>query len=157
MTHRLHDLLQIAIKMEREGAEFYRRLEAQATREDSKAIFRKLAEDEIHHERFFTSLMQGSEHENVEIDEPELDNILKAIENEEVLPDAPGEKIESIHPLQAIKLGVKTEKNTVEFYKFLLKKLDTSEGRRLLEELIEEEKRHSRELTELHKDRTFSF
>lgn len=47
----LHEMFNIALKMEKEGMDFYRKVEAEATDESIRNLFNKLANEEVEHFR----------------------------------------------------------------------------------------------------------
>jgi len=157
MSREFHEMLDLAVNLEKEGAEFYEKLSLLAKNKTTRDIFRSFASDELKHIKTFTELKE-SEQSGKEVPyDSSLKELVDEISHEEVLPLVNEGDIENIHPLTAIKLGIKTEKNTVKFYKHILKRIKTEEGKRTLEELIKEEKRHAANLTEMHKNKTFDF
>jgi len=157
MSHEFQNLLDLAVNLEKEGAEFYEKLSHLAKNKTTRDIFKSFASDELNHVKTFTELKKSEKTgKDVPYDD-ELTDLIDGISHEEVLPLVHEGDIENIHPLTAIKLGIKTEKNTVKFYKHILKRMKTEEGKKALEELIKEEKRHAANLTEMHKNKSFDF
>lgn len=152
-----HDLLDLAINLEREGAEFYDSLSQKAKNKSTKEIFKNFASDELKHAQTFLELKESDPAgENVLVDDS-LSELIGQIKQEDVLPQVPENDAKNIHPLTAIKLGIKSEKNAVKLYKQILKRVKSDEGRKVIEALINEEKNHAAELTEMHKNKTFDF
>jgi rubrerythrin len=155
MKYIIGELIDIAIKMEREGIAFYKRLSKLVNSEETREIFLGFAAEEEKHADLFQK-MKKVESNKTAIEDSELISILNEINLQEVLPEPKEKSVEKIHPLNAIKIGMKAEKSTVKFYKKLSGKLKDNENRDILSGLIKEEKRHYEELKEMHITRTFS-
>ena len=158
MDYGVNDLIDLAVSLEREGAEFYEWLSQMAKNKSTKMIFKNFADDERRHEEIFLKL----KHSDIAVSEiSAVDNMIRELveqlSHEDVFIPVAEENVENIHPLTAIKLGIKTEKNTVKLYKQILKRIRTSTWKKTLEELIKEEKQHTADLTELHKNKAFDF
>ncbi len=158
MKYNTVELLEIAISLEKEGAEFYNTIANSVSSTESKNLFMEFAGDEKKHEAIFLELKKTTDiFVDSDEDDTEMPGLIEQITRRNILPGIPVGKIEDFHPLTAIKLAVQTEKNTIEFYKKLLKRIKSNESRTLIKTLIEEEKHHLNKLTELHKNKTFSF
>ena len=154
----LKDVIDLAVKMEHDGAQFYDRLAHLSQNKKAKEILRSFAEDERSHEETFKKI-KSSESELIinSILDDDVTTLVNEISQEDILPSISEEDIKTIHPLSAIKIGIKTEKNTLKLYKHILKKLKSEQSKRTVAALIDEEKRHHNELTEMHKNKTFDF
>lgn len=53
------DIVEVAIRIEENGADFYRHAERIAGNEETKALFRQLADEEVHHQKIFTDILAG--------------------------------------------------------------------------------------------------
>ncbi|MFC1557470.1 ferritin family protein [candidate division KSB1 bacterium] len=157
MAFLLSSIIDVAVKLEQEGAEYYTELARIAKNTKTQLIFMQFADEERKHEDFFINLKRNDRFIDYEIEDEEIEKILEETEPEDILPDSPEDIVKKLHPLNAIKLGIKSEKRTVKFYKLLSKKLKDPEIRKILATLIEEEQRHVNDLTDLHKDKTFEF
>jgi len=157
MSNEFQDLLDMAVNLEKEGAEFYEKLSHLAKNKVTREIFKNFASDELKHVKTFTELKKSEQMVKDVPYDSELKELIDEISHEEVLPLVQEGDVENIHPLTAIKIGIKTEKNTVKFYKHILKRMKTEDGKKTLETLINEEKRHAANLTEMHKNKTFDF
>ncbi len=154
----LRDVIDLAVKLERDGAQFYDRLAHLSQNKKAKEILKNFAEDERDHEEAFKKL-KSSESEliiNSTLDD-DVTTLINEISQEDILPSISEGKIKTMHPLSAIKIGIKTEKNTLKLYKHVLKKLKSEQSKKTVAALIEEEERHHNELTEMHKNKTFDF
>ncbi|MFC1565126.1 ferritin family protein [candidate division KSB1 bacterium] len=158
MEFKVSELIEMAINMEREGVEFYMILSKYAKSDETRKIFEDFAEDERKHEKFFRKMI---EHYNIPaeetVEDKDIEKLIRQITHHSVFPEVKPEKIEDFHPLNAVKMGIKTEKNTVRFYKRLLKKIKDDTGRDALIHLIGEEESHMKKLTDMHKTMAFDF
>jgi len=157
MDYIIRDLIDIAVQIEQDGAVFYENLSQQAANESARAIFLKLADDERKHREIFLDMRESESGRDKAPADSEIELVIQEIERSGILPESSPNKIQKIHPLNAIKLGIKAEKRTVKFYRHLSGKLKNPSSRKMLKRLIDEEKRHVVQLTELHKDKTFTF
>ncbi len=157
MEYRAIELIDIAIKLEQEGVLFYEELAEKSGNRSTKTIFAQFAEDEKTHEQHFLSLKREYLFPEKKFEKEELNNIINEIAPENVLPEVKDSKIDKLHPLRAIKLGIKAEKNSVKFYKQMAQIFEDKRSQEILKQLIKEEKYHIKKLTELHKDRSFDF
>jgi len=55
------DIVEVAVRIEENGANFYRYAEQLAGREEVKALFRHLAEEEVKHQKTFAEILAGME------------------------------------------------------------------------------------------------
>jgi rubrerythrin len=53
------DIVEVAIRIEENGANFYRYAVQIAGREETKDLFRQLADDEVSHQRIFSDILAG--------------------------------------------------------------------------------------------------
>lgn len=157
MEYKVSELLDIAIALEKEGAEFYSVLAKVSKNKETQKIFEDFSRDEYQHSEMFKSIKSELvDDDNVDPDE-ELEGLIKLISQHNVLPEVPQGNIDTFHPLEALKLGLKTEKNTWKFYKKLLKSIKNEDSRKAVEKLILEEKHHFNSLNELYKTKSFDF
>jgi rubrerythrin len=150
------EVIQMAINIEKEGYEFYSRIAKHAATETSKAVFVLLAEQEKKHIDTFTNLlniMSGihSEQGQYMFDEEVSSYFLSLTENTVFKASKMYEAADMTSAKEAIHAGIHSEKNSVLFYMELLKTTELTEVRDSLELIIEEEKRHIRDLNTLLK------
>jgi rubrerythrin len=55
------DIIEVAVRIEENGANFYRYAEQLTGREEVKALFRHLADEELKHQKTFTEILAGME------------------------------------------------------------------------------------------------
>jgi rubrerythrin len=53
------DIVEVAVRIEENGANFYRYAVQLAGKEEVKALFQQLADDEVQHQRIFTEILAG--------------------------------------------------------------------------------------------------
>ncbi len=158
MEYKIGDLIELAINIEREGVSFYQTLARYSNSGKTRELFEDLAEDERNHERFFQNLKNMySITEEERIEDEDLDELIRQISHHSIFPELKPDKITNFHPLEAIKMGLKTEKNTIKFYKRMQKIIKDENSREALKQLTEEEEKHLKQLTEMHKKSSFDF
>lgn len=157
MGVKVSELFDLAIKMEQEGYEFFNDLAGITRNKKSREIFEQFAEDEVRHEQHFAKLKAEYKYLDDIIENSELQKTLRDIELFKTFPNEDENRIDNIHLLNAIKLGIKSEKNTIKLYRILAKGIKASSALEVLRTLILEEKKHLELLTEMHKTRSFEF
>jgi len=151
-VYRGSDIMEFAIRIEENGANFYRYAVQLAKDEDTKKIFANLAEAEIHHQRTFEKIFAGMEKNNppetydgeyVAYMHNYVDNNIifnkAAIENEVT-------KIKDV--LSAIDFAIRRELDSILFYHEIKRLVPTSEHGEI-EQIIAEERKHFQGLTNL--------
>jgi rubrerythrin len=145
----MYEVLQLAINLEEEGVEFYENWAAKA-KGKVKDTLKKLAADEVKHGLYFKGLFNGL------TDKPEVDYLF----NEDVTAyfktyansaafNRKQVKLDTIK--DAVEEGIVTEKNSIEYYEFLLKHSKES-TKEMLATIIKEEQGHLVVLEELLKE-----
>ncbi len=154
------EVLQMAERIERNGADFYRYSASRAERPETRDLFLTLAEREEEHERTFAGMRaQLSERERkAEVYDPEnqataylqawadgqvfdvRSNLKSRLAGKETLP-------------QILEMAMGAEKDSIVFYTGMKDAVPERMGRGWIEEIIREEMRHlsilNRELTTL--------
>lgn len=150
------EVTQMAINIEKQGYEFYMNVAKNATSEKAKAIFLLLAEQEKKHIDMFTNLS------NVLKDMDSMDDsylfdenvslYIEALTDNEVFKETQTGRVSNIiSSKEAIKEGIQAEKNSILFYTEILNNTKATDVKSVLELLIEEEKKHVIDLTQLAK------
>ncbi len=130
------DLFDVAIKMEMEGAEFYRDLANKSPSEGIKRIFTMLAEDEERHKETFEAMKKES-------DLPPTDVAAAVIEATKIFRDLEKrEFLEEEHQLTLYQHALEIEQKSIDFYKEQLEKLIAEEQKEALKKIISEEREH---------------
>lgn len=129
------NIFDVAIKMEDEGAVFYRDLANRATHDGFKAIFMMLAEDEERHKATFTAMKEGSEVSASTVDASvRATEIFKQFSKEDML----GHTSE----IALYEKALEIEMRSIELYSEQLEKVDDVAQKRIITKIIEEERRH---------------
>jgi rubrerythrin len=146
------DIVQFAVRIEENGANFYRYAVQLAKDEDTKKIFTNLAEAEVHHQRAFGKIFAAMEKDNL----PETytgeyaaylhnyvdNNIIfnKAAMEQEVA------KVKDV--LSAIDFAIRRELDSILFY-HEIKPMVPANEHGVIEDIIAEERKHFQGLTNL--------
>lgn len=148
-----YEIAQIAIGMEEEGFEFYNKASQYAKDEKVRAIFLKLANDEIEHKSHFSAKEFAKYFGDVNDAVIEMDSYIKELFKTSVFPSI--ENAEDFatkikDDLEAINLGMEQEKRAIKFYTELKKRVTLEKAQEAIEDLIQEETGHYQILKELH-------
>ena len=129
------NVFDIAMQMEKEGAEFYRDLASKATTKGLKTIFTMLAEDEVKHQNTFLALKNGSVPMMVASQLTDnAETVFKGFKKKDFLA-------ESKH-VDLYERALEVELKSIEFYSEQLQEIDSKEIRKAVEAIITEERRH---------------
>ena len=145
----IHEILDLAIRLEKNGESVYRNAAAKLSRPDLVSLLEWMADEEVKHARWFSELKH----------ELETDSINPFMEEmgREIFTDMLGEKsfshrdvdfskIEQAHDLVAV--FIEFEQDTVLFYETLKPFIEDNDTLNNLEKIIAEENNH---LEMLHK------
>jgi rubrerythrin len=139
----LHEIYDLAIRIEKNGEKFYREARKRVSDEDLKSMLTRLADDEVKHEEFFRKKKDALvlKSEDPEMEE-EASTVLRGILGDQTfsLKEANPADLKSVEDM--IKLAIEFEKDTVLFYEMLSPLSTRKETLKGLEEIIQEEKRH---------------
>ena len=155
ISYSAYEIVKVAIEIEKNGYQFYRKA-ANLTRSSPVAeLFRSLAEEEIQHQAFFEGLAKLISHkENAEITPP--DEYLSAIADASIIQQKRGLKLiaeKRLTDQEALDIAVQVEKNAILYYTELLRFV-TEKEKGMVEELVAEEKKHLTTLTSIAKNLT---
>lgn len=130
------DLFDVAIKMEMEGARFYRELASKTSSEGIKRIFTMLAEDEERHKKTFEAMKRESNLPSMEV----LAEVTQAVK---IFRDLEKSEFLSVERhLVLYQYALEIEQKSIEFYQEELKTMTNEEQKEALEKIIGEEKEH---------------
>ncbi|MBC3797942.1 ferritin-like domain-containing protein [Acetobacterium tundrae] len=135
----IYEVLQLAINLEDEGIKFYEKWAA-TTKGNVKEVLENLAKDEMKHASYYRSLYNDLK-EKPDVDylfEEEVTAYFKTYANSAAF-NRKQVKITSIK--DAIEEGIVTEKNSIEYYQFLLKH-SKEKTKEMLATIIKEEEGH---------------
>jgi rubrerythrin len=106
------DIVAAAIEFEKFGAEYYLRFEDLVVEKEAKALMRGLAADEKEHAAILTRKLQALGGEAME---PPREQVEKGLA--EIFPGtAAKDHLDVSDSISAIKMGIKTEERSIEFY-----------------------------------------
>jgi rubrerythrin len=138
------DAIKTAIQMEKDGYSFYKKAASQTTSEMGSSIFESIANDELLHLEVFEKMFKnivGKDEWN------ELVNSSKKYSNINVFPkDLKGsdDKNLDITDLDALRIAMDSEKEAIDFYTKIREKLNNDQVIEIINEIIEQEKKHYR-------------
>jgi rubrerythrin len=143
------EIIEIAIRIEENGQEFYTAA-AEMIKEstDVKGLFLDLAEKELTHIAIFQKLADKFEPESFEFNKEESFDYIGHLANTHIFgrKDAGTELAKTVSmPQQALEIAFKFENDSVVFYEELLKRA-SSDAKKLILRIIEEEKEHAAEI-----------
>ena len=147
------ELFDIAVGIERNGAAYYDALAQTATDEELKKTYGFLANMELHHVDVFQQLRSAAESGPVvpQVDEAEYGGYLQALIDSSVFTDdqvARDMAKRAAGPAEALQIALGAEKDSILFYSEM-RDLVPQREREAVAEIIREERKHVRELSEL--------
>ncbi len=149
------DIVELGIQIEINGRDFYNEAGRKIKDKRSKEIFKYLAdEEEKHIATFMNILYRIKTYEPLESFPDDYFAYMNALASEYVFTqkNKGGEIAKNItSDKEAVELGVGFEKESVSFYEGMLKAV-SDEDKKLVNELIEQEKDHLNKLLELKKN-----
>jgi rubrerythrin len=136
------EAIKMAIQMERDGYDFYNRAAAQTSSEMGETLFKTLANDELTHldtfQKIFEDKVGKDEWDSLVDSSRKYANIsvfpkdLKAMEG--ASPDT--------NELDALHMAMDSEKEAIEYYAKILESTEDEEVKKIIEEIIKQEKNH---------------
>jgi rubrerythrin len=149
-----NEVFQMAIEIERNGYRFYQKAHGLVDDQDVKDVFARLATDEIEHEKRFIALKsqlpESAKESTIWDPDNETDQYLRMMAGMHVfgfhttVDDTLG-GVEGA--VGALKLAIQFEKDSITFFLAMQDATEGKKGRELIAQLIEEEKRHLKELS----------
>ena len=134
--------IKTAIQMEKDGYSFYKKAAAQTSSEMGRTIFESLANDELVHLDVFQKLFTDKVGE---VDWTNLVNSSKKYSDMTLFPKDLKE-IEGAHPdtneLDALNIAIRSEEEAINYYTKLKANSKDEEIRKIIDEIIEQEKNH---------------
>lgn len=146
-TMKIAEIARIAMTIEEKGSNFYTALAGKTEDERAKQVFLKLAEEEKEHRRVFEKIL--STYEGDEVLEQEASGYLTAVLKGSVFPGSSTLKrfVEEISTVKdALAIGIQAEKDAILLYHELMVRTKSEKARKMLYDLLEEEKMHLIEL-----------
>lgn len=148
------EIVDMAIEMERVGFKFYNALAENASDEEARTMFQWLASEERIHEKEFQKLLEDARAYTLPESYPgEWQVYVQAlIESLTILGDEEIHQIaKSSNFVEALKIGITLEKDTILFYEALKEYVRESQ-RKKVDEIIAQEQSHFYRLTSLLKE-----
>jgi len=144
------DIIELAIQIEQNAENVYRHALKKISNPKLVSILQWLADEEVEHARWFHRLKQTV---NTDVADPAMEAMGKSILSDVIgrqsfsLKQADFSEMRQLEDL--ISLAVEFEKDKVIFYKMLRPFIEDSETLDFLENIIDEETNHIRELSKL--------
>jgi len=137
------DILDLAIRIEKNGEMVYRKAAERASRQSLASLFESLANEEVRHAEWFSDLKDKV---NKTTEDPRLEEmgkkVLQGILGDQTfsLKESGLEKMEDVEDV--LKAAIEYEEDTALFYEMIRSFLDDDETLRHLNAIIEEENSH---------------
>lgn len=148
------DIVEVAIRIEENGVNFYKFAEQIAKQEEAKKLFAELAEAEVAHKRVFEGIFAKMEKSSPpESYQGEYKAYLRAYVDNNIIftKEAMDKELASVKDtLSAIDFAIRRELDSILYY-HEIKKLVSPAQHGALDRIIEEERKHFSTLTELKK------
>jgi len=143
------EIIDIAVRIEENGNEFYTNAaEMIGESNDTKSLFLDLAEKEILHISIFQKLADKFDAESFDFQQGDASDYINHLAESHIFgkPDSGKELAKKItSPKEALDIAFKFENDSVAFYTELLK-YARSDSKRLVQQIIDEEKEHAAEI-----------
>jgi len=143
------EIIEIAIRIEENGYAFYiAAAEAIRTDNDIKGLLLDLAEKEVIHIAIFQKMAEKFEAEKFEFNADEAADYINYLAGQHIFgkPGAGVELAKTVKtPREALEIAFKFENDSVTFYTELEKRTE-SDAKKLIRQVIEEEKEHAAEI-----------
>ena len=146
------ELLGVAVGIEKNGAAFYQALADKSGNKDVKAIYDYLVSEEKKHQNTFQGMLDTvGEYKPPEDYPGEYKLYLQSLIDSSVfldITDAQQKAVKTSSEMDALKTGIQAEKDSILFYTEM-QNLVRESDRKVVHDIINEEKSHLRQLHEL--------
>ena len=148
-----NEVLQFAIRIEENGEKFYRKIAGTSEEEKVKELFAFLADEEVKHKETFEEMLPEIEkYEPPEAYPAEYFTYLRAYADNIVFKaDIDKELPEEADAIAAIDFGIRRELDSIAYYQET-KSFVPKNQQHLIDRIIEEERRHFVQLSELKRE-----
>ena len=151
-VRKIEDVIEVAVRIERKGVEFYKKIYKVATVPEAREIFSFMVAEEEKHLGTFAKLLEKAADYNPRFKYPgRYETFLSDVANISldvfILAD---EAAASGNVSQAIDVGIRMEKESIDFYEKLKENIDDPESG-YVQEIIKEEQSHLNKLESLKK------
>jgi rubrerythrin len=156
-TYGSYEAMLLGVQLEEAGRNFYNRVADSCADYKVKNLFKELAEDEVEHRRVIKEEIEPlfTPEWYREEDQRMMAEYLNSVQHQPVFPDPGDEQACSLvasDPLQAVEVGIKAEKQSIDYYGFLRDATRDAKGREVFERLREEEVGHLEKLQKMKKE-----
>ncbi|UQZ88272.1 hypothetical protein C4J81_03220 [Deltaproteobacteria bacterium Smac51] len=151
------EVFKIALKIEDNGHLFYEKAAAMPFPDMIKGLFQDLGKEELSHKAIFQHLLdqlpKATTTATVWDPDNELDQYLKMMADQHVF-NRSADQIEAMiktisNPVDAVKMAMGFEKDTIVFFLELMESSDTDESRAQIRKLVDEERKHLKKLADI--------
>jgi rubrerythrin len=143
------EIIDIAVRIEENGHEFYTNAANMIEENnDKKSLFLDLAEKEVMHIAIFQKLADKFTSENFDFQSEDASDYVTHLAETHIFgkPDSGKELAKTVKsPQEALEIAYKFENDSVAFY-IELAKFARSDSKKLVQQIIEEEKEHAAEI-----------
>ncbi len=146
----LGEILDLAIQIEKNGEQSYRKAQNEVKNIEIASILEWLANDEKEHVKMFTEMKNKI---NEKTEDPRLEEMGREILNSVLgeqsfsMDDADFSRVKDINTL--FEISVEFEKDTILFYEMIKEFIDEGKVLAGIDKIIKEEKKHVKKLEEL--------
>lgn len=148
------DIVEVAIRIEENGINFYKYAEKISRKKEAKKLFAKLAEAEVHHKIFFEKIFAGMEKSSKpENFKGEYSAYLRSYVDNNIVftKDAAEKQFAKVkNTAAALEFAIQRELDSILYY-HEIKRLVPTAQHKILDQIIEEERKHFYALTEVKK------
>ncbi len=141
-TYDAKNALKMAIQMEKDGYDFYKKAAAQTSSAMGQSIFESLAGDELIHLDTFQKIFQEK------VGKGEWNSLVDSSKKYANLPIFPKDlkAVEGANPdtneLDALHMAMDSEQHAVEYYTKIMEGTEDPEVKRIIKEIIQQERNH---------------
>lgn len=137
--------LELALKMEADGKQFYQKASENSSNEAGKKLFASLAEEEDEHARRFVTIYNHLKEKNSWPLQKHEDVTKQKIRTifAESLAEARAENVKYDTEMKAVETARKMEDDSISLYEGLLKQATSEPERNFFSSIIAEERQHS--------------
>jgi rubrerythrin len=148
------DIVEIAVRIEENGANFYKFAEQIARQEEAKNLFARLAIEELAHKKIFESIFANMEKNNPpESYEGEYNSYLRDYVDSNIVftKEAMDKELSNVKDtITALDFAIKREMDSILYY-HEIKRFVPATQHAVLDQIIDEERKHFSKLSEIKK------
>ena len=148
------DIVEVAIRIEENGVNFYKFAEQIAKQQEAKELFAHLADEEVKHKKIFEEIFAKMEKSNPpESYEGEFSAYLRSYVDNNIIftKEAMDKELAKVtDTIAAFDFAIRRELDSILYY-HEIKKLVPAAQHGTIEQIIEEERKHFSKLTEMKK------